>query len=102
MIFRTLLISFLIFQVTQPILASDDLDGIDKARVFPIQQNKTVIHDPSKNSDTSSEISGSTSSREDINKTAPKDTTVNFRGNGGSTNRAAGGNANLSKRFTFD
>lgn len=102
MIFRASVIAFLILQVIQPVLASDDLDGIDKARVFPVQKNKTVIHDSAKSSDTPSEISGSISSREDINKTAPKDTTLNISGNGGSTNRAAGGNATLRKRFTFD
>ncbi|WP_215315949.1 hypothetical protein [Polynucleobacter sp. MWH-UH2A] len=32
----------------------------------------------------------------------PKDTSLQINGNGGSTNRPAGGNATLRKRFTFD
>lgn len=102
MIFRALVIPYLIVQAIQPVLASDDLDGIDKARVFPVQKNKTVIHDPAKSTDSASEISGSISYREDINKTPPKDTTLNINGNGGSTSRPAGGGASLRKRFTFD
>lgn len=80
--------------------ASDDPVEIDKARVFPVQRNTTVIHNSSKEASDSNVESGSSST--DKSKAPPKDTSLLINGNGGSTNRPAGGNATLRKRFTFD
>jgi hypothetical protein len=83
-----------------PSHASNDSVEIDKARAFPVQRNTAVIHSSSKEaSDSNAEYEFSSA---DKAKTAPKDTSLLINGNGGSTNRPAGGNATLRKRFTFD
>jgi hypothetical protein len=73
---------------------------IDKARVFPVQKNTTVIHGANK--DVADAGSEHASSSADTQKSPPKDTSLQINGNGGSTNRSAGGTATLRKRFTFD
>lgn len=80
--------------------ASDDPVEIDKARAFPVQRNTTVIHNSKKEASDSNAESGVGAT--DKSKTPPKDTSLLINGNGGSTNRPAGGNATLRKRFTFD
>ena len=65
---------------------------IDKARVFPVQKNPIVEH--SQKADKSSDA--------DPKKPNPKDTTLRIDGNGGSTNRSAGGKAILKQRIPFD
>jgi hypothetical protein len=95
---------FLLSQVNQLVLAADNLEGIDAARAFPVQRNNTVIHNSPKNDgdvNQNSTVAATATSAPD-NKPAPKDTTLNINGNGGSTNRSAGGTATLRKRFTFD
>lgn len=83
-----------------PAQASDEPVEIDKARVFPVQKNTTVIH--SSNAERSDVNASSPSGSEDQQKPSPKDTSLQIHGNGGSTNRPAGGSATLRKRFTFD
>jgi hypothetical protein len=97
-------IIFLLFPVSNSVLAADNLDGIDAARAFPVQRNSTVIHSPSKrDGDINQNSTATTTATSDPdNKPAHKDTTLNINGNGGSTNRPAGGNASLRKRFVFD
>jgi hypothetical protein len=65
---------------------------IDKARVFPVQKNPIVEH--SQKADKPSDT--------DPKKPNPKDTTLRVDGNGGSTNRSAGGKAILKQRIPFD
>jgi hypothetical protein len=65
---------------------------IDKARVFPVQKNPIVEH--SQQADKPSDA--------DPKKPNPKDTTLRVDGNGGSTNRSAGGKAILKQRIPFD
>jgi hypothetical protein len=81
-------------------IASEDPVEIDKARVFPVQRNTTVIHNA--NQDVADTGSEQASSSADKQKNPPKDTSLQINGNGGSTNRPAGGTATLRKRFTFD
>jgi hypothetical protein len=83
-----------------PANASEDPVEIDKARVFPVQRNTTVIH--SANKDAADANSDQTYSSADGQKSPTKDTSLQINGNGGSTNRPAGGTATLRKRFTFD
>ena len=99
---RITLATLIFLLLSQAIFADDDVVAIDKERVFPTQKNKTVIHDSSKNSETSGDNSTTSPSTANADKRAPKDTSLSINGNGGSTNRAAGGNAVLRKRFTFD
>lgn len=78
---------------------SDGSLEMDKAKVFPVQRNTTVIHGPSKEAaDPNAESSTAMSDKQKI---PAKDTSLVINGNGGSTNRPAGGNATLRKRFTF-
>jgi hypothetical protein len=94
------LLSLVLSLLHLPAHASEDAVEIDKARVFPVQRNTTVIHSASKDAvDTNAD---QTSSSTDKQKNPPKDTSLQINGNGGSTNRPAGGNATLRKRFTFD
>ncbi len=67
---------------------------IDKARVFPVQKNPIVEH-----SQKSDKASGADA---DPKKPNPKDTSLRIDGNGGSTNRSAGGKAILKQRIPFD
>jgi hypothetical protein len=100
---RTLLLALFglaLSLVYLPSHASDDFVEIDKARVFPVQRNTTVIHNSSKEESDTNAQSGFNSA--DKPKAPPKDTSLQINGNGGSTNRPAGGNATLRKRFTFD
>jgi hypothetical protein len=99
---RILAAIFFIFQLIQVVLANDELEGIDKARVFPVQKNNTVIHSASKNEEDANANQLTLPASSPANKSSPKDTSLLINGNGGSTNRAAGGNASLRKRFTFD
>ena len=100
-IIQTLLTIFLLCQVNQAVLAGDNLDSIDTARAFPVQRNNTIINSSSrKDGNVQGDAMSNASTSE--NKPAPKDMTLNINGNGGSTNRSAGGNATLRKRFTFD
>jgi hypothetical protein len=93
---------FFLFKLTQVVLANDEVGGVDKARVFPVQKNNTVIHSASKNEEDANANQTTLPSSSPPNKSPPKDTSLLINGNGGSTNRAAGGNATLRKRFTFD
>jgi hypothetical protein len=92
---------FFVCLTIQPVFADDDMAGIDRARVFPVQKNKTIIHSSSKDDKDASENQLGPSAFSDEKK-PPKDTALLINGNGGSTNRSAGGNATLRKRFTFD
>ena len=65
---------------------------IDKARVFPVQKNPIVEHSQKADKPTDA----------DPKKPSPKDTTLRADGNGGSTNRSAGGKAILKQRIPFD
>jgi hypothetical protein len=79
--------------------SSDSSGEMDKARVFPVQRKATVIHSPNKEvTDPNAE---SLAAMSDKQKILSKDTSLVINGNGGSTNRPAGGNATLRKRFTF-
>ncbi|MBU3639756.1 hypothetical protein [Polynucleobacter sp. AP-RePozz3-80-G7] len=93
--------TFFFFQVIRAASANDEIGDVDKARVFPVQKNNTVIHSASKNEGDTNE-SQALSFSTPASKTQTKDTSLIINGNGGSTNRAAGGNAALRKRFTFD
>ena len=79
-------------------LLSSSSDGdeapaeIDKARVFPVQKNPIVEHSQKADKPTYA----------DPKKPSPKDTTLRADGNGGSTNRSAGGKAILKQRIPFD
>ena len=101
---RFAVIAFFLLQVIQAVLASDEMGDIDKARVFPIQKNNTVIHSTSKSGEDANENQVSLTSP-GYAKGSPRkdtDTSLIINGNGGSSNRSAGGNASLRKRFTFD
>jgi hypothetical protein len=70
--------------------------GIDQARVFPVQKNPLVEHSQKANQ------SAGAMSDVDQKKQDPKDTKFNLDGNGGSTNRSAGGKAMLKQRIPFN
>lgn len=93
--------TFFFFQVIRATSANDEIGDVDKARVFPVQKNNTVIYSSSKNEGDSNENQALPSSVS-ASKAQSKDTSLMINGNGGSTNRAAGGNAAVRKRFTFD
>ena len=97
---RLILLGMTLFFAYPTVYADDGQVEIDKARVFPVQKNTTVIH--SSNKETANPNSESSTDLTDKQKTPPKDTSLVINGNGGSTNRPAGGNATLRKRFTFD
>lgn len=99
-VMRNILLVSVLFFTHLIVYADDSQVEIDKARVFPVQRNTTVIH--SSNKDTANPNSESSTDLADKQKTPPKDTSLVINGNGGSTNRPAGGNATLRKRFTFD
>jgi hypothetical protein len=90
----------LVLSFTHLTAYADDQIEIDKARVFPVHRNTTVIH--SSNKETEDPNVDSSTTMADKQKIPPKDTSLVINGNGGSTNRPAGGNATLRKRFTFD
>ena len=97
---RIILLGVALFFTHLTVYADDGQVEIDKARVFPVQKNTTVIH--SSNKDAANPNSESSTDLADKQKPSPKDTSLVINGNGGSTNRPAGGNATLRKRFTFD
>ncbi|APC06262.1 hypothetical protein AOC10_06840 [Polynucleobacter asymbioticus] len=72
----------------------------DKASAIPVQKNSSVVSGASKEDSAANPEQFPSMSNADKQK-APKDTSLNLTGNGGSTNRSAGGNAMLRKRFTF-
>jgi hypothetical protein len=74
----------------------DSQAEIDKSRVFPVQKNPIVEHSQKANQ------SVGTAGEVDKKKPDPKDTKFNLDGNGGSTNRSAGGKAMLKQRIPFD
>ena len=94
-------IIILLCAATQAAVASDDLGEIDKARVFPVQKN-SVPHYSNTTSEFSNEYQSTTAPLIEADKKKPKDASLTINGNGGSTNRSAGGNAVLKKRFSFD
>ena len=67
---------------------------IDKSRVFPVQKNPTVEHSQKADKTSGADV--------DPKKPNPKDTSLRIDGNGGSTNRSAGGKAILKQRIPFD
>ena len=85
------------------LLAYDNDSAVDsnKASVIPTQKNSSVVHNAAKDDSTNSSEQFPSLSQADVKKAPPKDTSLNLTGNGGSTNRGAGGNAMLRKRFTF-
>ena len=97
---RTASIGLMLVLACQFANANDESVEIDKARVFPVQRNTTVIH--SSNKEVADPNSESSADLADKQKAPPKDTSLVINGNGGSTSRPAGGNATLRKRFTFD
>jgi len=97
---RINLLGMAIFFTHLTVYAYDGQVEIDKARVFPVQRDTTVIH--SSNKEAADPNAESSTAMSDKQKTLPKDTSLVINGNGGSTNRPAGGNATLRKRFTFD
>jgi hypothetical protein len=97
---RIILLSLVLPLLHLPANASEEPVEIDNARVFPVQRNTTVIHSASKDAADTNADQGSSSA--DKQKNPPKDTSLQINGNGGSTNRPAGGNATLRKRFSFD
>ncbi|QWD62988.1 hypothetical protein [Polynucleobacter sp. MWH-UH25E] len=97
---RIILLSLALFSLHLPANASEEPVEIDKSKVFPVQRNTAVIH--SANKDAADTNADQVSSSADKQKSSPKDTSLQINGNGGSTNRPAGGTATLRKRFTFD
>jgi hypothetical protein len=97
---RIVLLGMTLFVANPAVYADDGQVEIDKARVFPAQRNTTVIH--SSNKEVADPNSESSVDLADKQNAPPKDTSLVINGNGGSTNRPAGGNATLRKRFTFD
>ena len=97
---RTASMGLMLVLACQFASANDESVEIDMARAFPVQRNTTVIH--ASNKETANPNSESSTDLADKQKTPPKDTSLVINGNGGSTNRPAGGNATLRKRFTFD
>ena len=95
-----LFFALLLFRIVCSAQSSNESTEIDKARVFPVQRNTTVIR--SSNKEAADPNADSSTTMLDKQKTPPKDTSLQINGNGGSTNRPAGGNATLRKRFTFD
>jgi len=98
---RIVLCVLLSFQIS--LLAYDNASAVDsnKASVIPTQKNSSVVHNAAKDDSTNSSEQFPSLSQADVKKAPPKDTSLNLTGNGGSTNRGAGGNAMLRKRFTF-
>jgi hypothetical protein len=97
---RIILLSLALFSLHLPVNASEEPVEIDNARVFPVQRNTTVIH--SANKDAADTNTDQVSISTDKQKSPTKDTSLQINGNGGSTNRPAGGTATLRKRFNFD
>ena len=93
--------TFFLLQTIQFVSANDEVGDIDKARVFPVQKNSISQHS-NKNSNDSDESQMTSSSLMAADKKISRDTSLSINGNGGSTNRSAGGNAVLKKRFSFD
>ena len=99
-VLRNILLGLVLFFTHLTVYADDGQIEIDKARVFPVQRNTTAIQ--SSNKDTTNLKSESSTDLADKQKSPPKDTSLVINGNGGSTNRSAGGSATLRRRFTFD
>ncbi|QWD90194.1 hypothetical protein [Polynucleobacter sp. MWH-Braz-FAM2G] len=97
-----IIIITLLCQTASIASAGDDLEGIDVARAFPIQKNSTAIHHSSKKQTEASPNQDASSTSTESNKPPPNDTSLSINGNGGSSNRPAGGSATLRKHFSFD
>ena len=89
------------FQCIGLVYANDNLVDADKASAIPVQKNSSVVNGASKEDSAANSEQFPSLSQSDAKKAPPKDTSLNLTGNGGSTNRSAGGNAMLRKRFTF-
>ena len=98
---RIVLFGLLSFTISQLVYANDSAVDADKASVIPVQKNSSVVNGASKEDLAASSEQFPSLSQADVKKAPPKDTSLNLTGNGGSTNRSAGGNAMLRKRFTF-
>ena len=95
---RTSLI-FLALQFTCLVFAADDSTQSDKPSVFPVQKNSSDSGSSTQDGLATNQQFPSLSKAD--SQKPPKDTSLNLTGNGGSSNRSAGGNAMLKKRFTF-
>ena len=98
---KTTLFVFLALQIFEFVYANENLADSDKASVIPTQKNSSIVNNAAKDDSTNSSEQSPSLSQADVKKAPPKDTSLNLTGNGGSTNRGAGGNAMLRKRFTF-
>ena len=98
---RFIVTGFFLLQAIQFVSANDEVGDIDKARVFPVQKNSMSKY-PNKDSNVSDESQMTSSSLIEADRKTSKDTSLSINGNGGSTNRSAGGSAVLKKRFSFD
>ena len=86
-------------QITCLAHAADTPPPPDKAGAAPVQKKSTDASATSQDDSRANQPFPSMSNAD--SQKAPKDTSLNLTGNGGSSNRSAGGNAMLRKRFTF-
>jgi len=98
---RIVLYVLLSFPVSLLAYANDSAVDSNKTSVSPTQKNSSVVNNAAKDDSTSNPEQFPSLSQADVKKAPSKDTSLNLTGNGGSTNRGAGGNAMLRKRFTF-
>jgi hypothetical protein len=70
--------------------------SIDQARVFPVQKNPIIERSHRQDKSKDGAVDG------ESKKSDPKDTKLSIDGNGGSSNRSAGGKATLRQRIPFD
>jgi len=89
-------ILFLVFLISFPVFGDEPTSTVDRERVFPVQRNPLIVHSEKKEEASKGGI------EVDSSKPVPKDTQLNINGNGGSTNRSAGGKATLLKRIPLD
>ncbi|MBU3578266.1 hypothetical protein [Polynucleobacter sp. UK-Kesae-W10] len=69
---------------------------IDQSRVFPVQKNPIIERSHRQDQNKDEAVDGKSK------KSDPKDTKLSIDGNGGSSNRSAGGKATLRQRIPFD
>jgi hypothetical protein len=98
-IIRISLSTLLTLQISCLVHAADTLPPPDKSGAAPVQKKSTDASATSKDDSRADQPFPSMSSAD--SQKSPKDTSLNLTGNGGSSNRSAGGNAMLRKRFTF-
>jgi hypothetical protein len=98
-IIRISLSILLTLQITCLVHAAENPPPLDKPGAASVQKKSTDVSGTSQDDSKANQPFPSMNNAD--SQKASKDTSLNLTGNGGSSNRSAGGNAMLRKRFTF-